>query len=138
MSQENVEIVARLFEAYREGMASGDAGAWFDSAYLADDAEWIYPPALGHGTYRGREGFLEFMRVWTEDFEHWSADLERLIDAGDRGVVGLFRQSAVGRASGVPVELHGAVVYELEGGRVVRMRSFGDSDEALRAVGLSE
>jgi ketosteroid isomerase-like protein len=138
MSQENVKIVRRLFEAFREGMERGDAGAWFDSEYLADDAEWVYPPAMGLGTYRGRGGFLEFMRVWTEDFEGWSAELERVIDVGDDGVVGLLRQSAVGKASGATVELHGAVIYELDGRRVVRMRSFRDAAEAFEAVGVSE
>jgi ketosteroid isomerase-like protein len=139
MSEENVEIVRRLFEVFRQGMERGDLGAWFDSEDLADDFEWITPPGVpGLGTYRGREGFLEFMRIWTEDFEDWSVELEGLIDAGDDRVVGLFHQRGTGKESGVPVELHQALVYELEGGRVTRMRNYIDPADALKAVGLSE
>src|SRR5688572_17632001 len=113
MSEPDVEIVRRLFEVFRKGMERGDLGAWFDSEDLADDFEWITTPGVpGLGTYRGREGFLEFMRIWTEDFEDWSVELEGLIDAGDDRVVGLFHQRATGKESGVPVELHQALVYE--------------------------
>jgi ketosteroid isomerase-like protein len=140
MSQEKVEVVRRVFEAFRKGMERGDLGAWFDSEDIADEAEWITPPGAlgGLGTYRGREGFLEFMRIWTENFEDWSVELEGLIDADDDRVVGLFRQRATGKRSGVPVELHQALVYELERGRVIRIRNYIDPAEALKAVGLPE
>jgi ketosteroid isomerase-like protein len=88
--------------------------------------------------YRGREGFAEFMRFWTEDFDHFTLRLERLIDVGDDRVVALFHHIAAGKASGVPVELHQGVVYELEGGRVIRCRSYPDHAGALEAAGLSE
>jgi hypothetical protein len=39
----------------------------------------------------------------------------------------------------VPVELHQALVYELEeGGRVIRIRNYFDQADALEAAGLSE
>ena len=75
------------------------------------------------------------MGTWTEDFE-WSIDLERLIDAGDDRVVAMFHQHATGKASGATVELHMALLYELENRRVIRMRNFLDRAEALEAVGL--
>jgi ketosteroid isomerase-like protein len=84
----------------------------------------------------GREGFVEFMRTWTEDFEDWSIRLERLIDAGNDRVVALLHQAATGKGSGVPVELHFALLYELEAGRVVRMRNYVDLAQALEAAGL--
>ena len=78
------------------------------------------------------------MRTWTEDFEDFSIELERVIDAGDDRVVGLFRQTATGKGSGAPVELHTGLVYELEDGRIIRMRNFLDPAEALEAAGLQE
>jgi ketosteroid isomerase-like protein len=139
MSQENVEIVARSFEAFQEGMRRGDLAVWFDSEDLADDFEWVIPPeVVGLGTYRGREGFLEFMRAWTEDYENWSIDLERVIDAGEDRVVGVFHHRAIGKASGVPIELVQGIVWELADGRVVRMRNYMTPAEALEAAGLSE
>lgn len=132
-----MEIVRQVFETFSEGVERGDYGGWFESAHVAEDLEWI-TPGVGLGTYRGRAAFLEFMAIWTEDSEAWSFELERLIDAGDDRVVGLFLQTATGRASGVPVELHQGLVYELEGGRVIRIRNYFDPADALEAAGLSE
>jgi ketosteroid isomerase-like protein len=138
MSEENVEIVRCLFEVFREGLQRGDLAAGFDAGYVADDLEWIALPGVGLGTYRGREGFIEFMRLWTGEFEDWSIELEQVIDAGDDRVVATYRQTATGKASGVPVELHQGAVHELEGGRVIRIRHYPSPAEALEAAGLSE
>jgi ketosteroid isomerase-like protein len=142
MSQENVEIVRRGIHEFQAGLARGEPGAIFDSEFVAPDAEWITDPnpntAVGlRPVYRGRDGFVEFMGTWTEDFD-WSIDLERLIDAGDDRVVAMFHQHATGRASGATVEMHMAVLHELENGRVIRMRNFLDPAEALEAAGLRE
>ena len=134
-----MEIVRRLFGAFQTGMERGDLTVWFDSQDLADDFEWITPPEVaGLGTYRGREEFLEFMRAWTEDFEDWSVELERVIDAGEDRVVGVIHQRAKGKGSGVPIELVQGFVWELEDGRVVRMRNYVTPADALEAAGLSE
>jgi ketosteroid isomerase-like protein len=139
MSRENVEVVRRAFEEFRAGLAGGDPAAPFDSGLNAPDAEWVLPPNSPgfRKVYRGRAGFLEFMKTWTEDFE-WSIELERVIDAGDDRVVGLFHQRATGKGSGVPVELHMGLLYELRDGRIIRMTNFLDPAEALEAAGLSE
>jgi ketosteroid isomerase-like protein len=139
MSRENVEVVRRVFEAFRAGLGRGDPGAAYDDTdVLAADAEWVAVRDLGAEVFRGRDGFIEFMRRWTEDFEDWDIQLDRLIDAGEDRVVAVFHQTAKGRASGVPVELNVAIVYDLERGRVVRMRNYLDLHEALEAAGQGE
>jgi ketosteroid isomerase-like protein len=139
MSEENIEIVRRVFEAFQAGLVRGDPAAVFDSGVVASDAEWIMPPRSPgfRSVYRGRDGFLEFMRTWTEDFD-WSIELERVMDAGNDRVVAVFHQRATGKGSGVPVELHMGLLYELQDGRVIRMRNFLDPAEALEAAGLRE
>jgi ketosteroid isomerase-like protein len=140
MSEENVEVVQRLLEAFNAGWERGDPGALFDSGTVADDLEFVVFPGLpGHPpSYRGRDGFTAFMRIWTEDFEGWSIEYERLIEAPDNRVVALTLQRATGKGSGAPVELHFGQVFEIEDGRVIRMRNFPDFAEALEAAGLSE
>ena len=139
MSQENVEVVRRTWEAFLAGMEHGEFDAWLDSEDIVDDFEWITADLPGtRATYRGREAFHEFMSTWIEDFETWSVELDRLIDASDDRVVALFHQRATGKRSGVPVELQQGLVYELQDRRVVRMRNYADPDEALKAVGLAE
>jgi ketosteroid isomerase-like protein len=140
MSQENVEIVRRGFEAFQAGLAADNPAAAFDAGLTPPDAEWIMPPSTPgfRQVYKGRDEFLDFLSTWTEDFEDFSIELERLIDAGDDRVVGLFHQRGIGKGSGAPVEVHTALVYELQNGQVVRMWVYLDPAEALEAAGLSE
>jgi ketosteroid isomerase-like protein len=139
MSQENVEIVRRVFEEFQAGMERGDPGAGFDTEAVADDSEFITAvPIEGRSVWRGRDGFVEFMRAWTEDFDDYSTRVERLIDAGDDRVVALTRLTATGKASGVPVELNLGVVCDLEDGRIARVRNYLSHAEAIEAVGLRE
>ena len=138
MSEENVEIVRRITEAAARELERGDPGgaAAFDSETVADDFEWILPD--GVQSHRGPDGIRKFMRTWTEDFEDWSFEIERLIAAPDDRVVVLSRQWGTGKGSGVPVEWHLGQVWELEDGRVTRIRNFLEPAEALEAAGLSE
>ncbi len=139
MAQENLEIARRLFEEFQAGLERGDPGAWFDSEAVADDHEWIVPTPLdGRSVWRGRDGFVEFVRTWTDQFDGWSIRVERWIDADEERVVALTRQWATGKGSGVPVELPLGQVWEFEAGRVARMRNYFTHAEALEAVGLSE
>jgi ketosteroid isomerase-like protein len=139
MSQEQVEVVRRVYDEFQAAMARGDPGAVFDSEAATDDFEWITNPEFeGRSVWRGREGFVEFVRTWTEEFEDWSIRHERLIDAGDDRVVVLTHQSATGKASGAPVEWKNGQVWELEDGRVIRARNYLNHADALQAAGLSE
>jgi ketosteroid isomerase-like protein len=141
MSEENVEIVRRVIEGFQAGVERGDfVNAPETSELLADGYEWILEagPVTERQVWRGREGFLEFIRDWTEDFPDWSARVERLIGAGDDRVVALTSQSGTGKGSGVPVELNLGQVYEFVEGRIVRVRNYQSHAEALEAVGLAE
>jgi ketosteroid isomerase-like protein len=138
MSQENVEIVRGIIEAFESGAERGDFEAAWETGAVAPDVEWVAFAELEQRSFTGREGFVEFMRRWTEDFEGWSAQVERLVDAGNDRVVGFLHQTATGKGSGVPVEQDYAIIYELKGGRLVRMRAYVDRAQALQAAGLSE
>lgn len=139
MSEENVEIVRRMLEAWRLGIERNDPAAVFESGTVAPDLEWIPSRGFpGPSIYRSREGVVEYFRTWTEDFDGWSFEVERLIEApGDR-VVALIHQTATGKGSGASVEMDAGFVYELEGGQVIRIRNYVDPAEALEAAGLPE
>ena len=120
-------------------MERGDPGAFYDPGTVAVDAEWIVHEGFeGRTVWAGREAFVEFMRTWTEQFEDWSLQVERLIDASDDRVVALTHQSGTGKASGVPVELNLGLVNELRDGRIIRITNYLTHAEALEAAGLSE
>lgn len=139
MSRENVECVERVFEEFHAGLERGDPGRGFDTGLFADDFEWIAPTPLdGSSVWRGRQGFVEFMRTWTEQFDGWAIEVERWIDVGEDRVVTLTRQSGTGKVSGAPVELALGQIWEFEAGRIARTRNFLTHAEALEAAGLNE
>ena len=147
MSQENVEAVRRAFEIAQEGMRRGDHGAAFDEAVregvLASDVDWRGGERGGAGVAGledvvGRDGYVEFLRRWTEDFNHLVMEAERFIDVDDEPVILISRWSGTGRGSGAPVEMRTGAVYWVRAGRIVRVIPSVDPNHTLKAVGLSE
>jgi ketosteroid isomerase-like protein len=139
MSQENVEIVRRADDAFLAGLARGDFTGGFATGLVSEDHELIVVAEFpGPRSYRGREGLVEFVRRWTEDFERFSIQREELIDAGNGRVFASHKQSAIGKGSGVPMEVEYFSVFEVENGKLVRIRHYLDRDEALEAAGLRE
>jgi ketosteroid isomerase-like protein len=147
MSQENVEVVRRGFELLAEGLRRGDPGYTFDACVR----EGIVTPDIavnagvrggvgvaGIDDVVGRDGWIEFMGSWSEDFEEFTIEAEEIIDAGDDRVVVISRNRGTGRASGAPVGAHFGAVYTLKAGRVTRGDFFVKPSHALRAAGLSE
>ena len=128
MSQENVEIVRRAWQA----SDVESLFAFYDQAIVWESH---YGPISG--VYRGHEGVRQFFREWTEPLETFHARAETFIDAGESVVVGALI-SARGKASGVEGEMPQGMVYKLRNGLVTRVDLFESKDKALEAVGLSE
>jgi ketosteroid isomerase-like protein len=78
------------------------------------------------------------LRTWTEQFDDWTFQVDRLIDAGDDRVVVLIHQRGTGKESGVPVEWNSGVVFELRDGRIIRATNYSTLADALEAAGLRE
>jgi hypothetical protein len=132
MSQENVEIVRRGFEAF----ASGDVAAML--ARIDDDlVTRRLAPMPDPGTWHGREGFLDVFVEWTEAFDEFTAKAEELIDAGDH-VVARVTQEGRGAGSGVPVTATFWFVYSTRDGKIVTWDMYSTRSQAFAAVGLEE
>ena len=136
MSQENVEIVRRIYDA----VARRDVATPFD--FYAKDIVWDLsnwrPAELDpRPVYTGHDGVRE---AWRDRLSAWGEvdfEVEELIEAGDR-VVAVIRDRQVGRSSGVPIEAAHAAVWTLADGKVTRLQVFDHCQQALEAVGLSE
>ena len=138
MSQENVEVVRRIWDLYAAGTPEAVA-ATFDEGLLAPDSTFTPAEEVpGSATSVGREGFMKFLGAWDAEFGEWSLRVEEIIDAGDDRVVVFLQQSGLGRASGAAVEARLATVYKLAGGQVVDRRDYTDLSQALAAAGLSD
>src|SRR3712207_6734543 len=93
----------------------------------ADDFVWDMTTAEWPetGEYHGVEGVREFFRQWLGAFDDWSYELQDVIEAEDGRVVVLGVQRGVNRGAAVPVEMHLAQVWTLDGeGRALRMEMY--------------
>ena len=139
MSEQDAGIVRRAFAEFQKGNDEGNPAAAFDLGFMADDFKWILPaeaPGL-RPVYEGREGWIQFMHDWTDDFV-WAIEVEEVVDVGDGRVIVNTVQRATGKASGVPVDLHMGAVWTVVEGKVVSAENFLDPAEALAAAGLSD
>jgi len=126
MSQENVEIVRKLFEAYPRGE---DVAGLFDPGVVWNPAD--------EQPMEGLDEARAHVKRWESDWEQLDTKPEKFIDAGDRVVV-TVHLAGRGRASGIDVDARYYSVYTLHEGKITRMDEFADEQEALEAVGLSE
>jgi len=136
MSQENVEIVRRIYDAVDRGDAA-TVLELYDPDIQWDFARSPFRNLFKHDLYRGRDGLRSFIRErYEEAWESIEDELEELIDA-DEHVVSIITSRGRGRASGVEVEKTHAGVWTMRGGKVSRVE-WMSRGEALEAAGLSE
>jgi ketosteroid isomerase-like protein len=136
MSQQNVEIVRRMYEAWLASDFSTVYATLDESIELNPDPEaaWV---GIGE-VYRGHDGMRSYMRSVYEAFDEYRPEIEQLIDAGDQ-VLTLAIEHGRGRGSGAEVEAHKtAHLWTLRDGKAVRLDLYLNRDEALKAVGLEE
>ena len=132
MSQENVDLVRRTFEAF----ARGEFDAAF-SAFLAD-SEWCTArDEPDQGTYRGIAALREFAgslsEAWADRFEDLM-EFEGFIDRGDWVIVP-WTARLRGRGSGIPIDVMETYAVQLRDGKIVRVDEYRTKEQALEAVG---
>ena len=133
MSEENVEILRRLYEQWATGDLSPD---FFDPEveYSRIGAE---TPDM-EGRWLGLDGLRTAMLEYLRPFSDLRIEAERIIDlSGDRVLV-LSRQTAHGKHSGVPIEHELGDLFTLRDGKIVRYDSYWNRADALEAAGLRE
>ena len=133
MSQENVEIVRQVVEAFNrrdlEAMVQR-----FDP-----EIEWepVGPAAVERPVYRGRDEVSSGFAATWETWELFQVEERELRDLGD-SVVWLGHARLRGGASHVELDQEFAVHFLVRDGKVVRLRGFLTWQEALEAAGLRE
>ena len=135
MSQENVEIVRRMAEALNHRDVAGIVEE------VNPEVEWH--PAIqalvgGNATvYRGPGGVREMMRDFYDTFADLQLEVLETRESGDR-VVLIGHLRVRGKVSGVDAESPVAYLVSFRNGKVIRVRTYLDPSEALKAVGLRE
>lgn len=132
MSQENLEIVQAVFDAYFRGD---------EPALLALAAPDIvitqFPEQVDSGEYLGHEGFRRVMADWIGSWDDWSIEILGAREVGDL-VLANARQRGRGKGSGAPMEAEATFVFTVRKGLIARWQMFSSEKQALQAVGLAE
>ena len=128
MSEQNVEVVRRIYAAWSDGFAG----------LLDSEVEWVNPPdAVEAGTHTGVEAFAAAASSVTETFAGSHVEFNEFIDSGDRVVV-LGTMRGRGRVSGVEFERAMGYLWTIRDGKAIRFEWFSEPGRALEAAGLRE
>ena len=134
MSQENVELVRRGFDAFNRR----DRSAWLALAH--PDLEWL-PPAdwPENAMVCGSEAVWDFAVKSNEPWEKgFSYELIELIDCENDVVAAHVGRRVRGKASGIEAEFEYWAVLTFSNGKLLRSELFTDRAQALEAAGLEE
>jgi uncharacterized protein len=133
MSQENVETVRGVYEAFDKGDMPQVLGQMEQSIEWNEAENFIY---ADRNPYVGPQAILEgvFMRLGTE-WDGFKVTPEEWLDAGHRVVV-LGTYSGTHRATGKKVRAQFAHVWGVREGRVVRFQQYTDTKQFAEAVAV--
>jgi ketosteroid isomerase-like protein len=129
MSQENIEIVRRFYEAFNRG----DVDGW--TRLMSPNVEFVSLERGGGAV--GAEQLVRDMDELTSEFASYEVFPEDFHDAGEQIVV-VLRRSARSPRSPASIEDRFSQVISIQDGRIVRFQSFFGVEEALEAAGLRE
>ena len=129
MSQENVQIVRRVYEQWARGDFSG--GDAFHPEVEFEMVDWP-----GRDRSRGLEEMREAWQAALAAWDDFRAEPTDFIETGPYVVV-LTHATARGKGSGAAVTADTATVWTIEAGRVVRLALHWNQADALEAAGLS-
>jgi ketosteroid isomerase-like protein len=135
MSQENVEIVRRLYAAAAQ--RDNEAVYALYDPEIVWDASRTERGGMTGPIVRGHASLRQWLRDWYGAWENIHDELEELIDAHPE-VISVMTQRGTGRGSGVEVADRLATIWTVSEGRITRATWFPTREEALEAAGLSE
>ena len=131
MSQENVDVVRRMYAAFNRG--DEDALAELaDPGIVIDATRLTFNP----NTYVGHQGLRDIGAQMHDVWQEIRFDPREFVDLGERVVV-VERLIGKGKGSGIEVAQSWGAIWTVRDGRVVRMElGYADRDAALAAAEL--
>jgi ketosteroid isomerase-like protein len=131
MSQENVELVRAVFEAFNRRD--------FDAALALghDSISWRTLFSVETDVLRGKQ---QIRAAWERQIEALDVhiDVLELTPLDETRVLAVGKWRGRGSESGAPVEQTAVQVFTVEDGRLRSVETYASRDEALEAARLSE
>jgi ketosteroid isomerase-like protein len=102
-------------------------------AVLTEDVEVYASPEMANaGEYRGHEGFVSWIRAWTDAWDETSADVTDNTPVGERHVVTTIHQEGRGRG-GIEVSMQLAFLFDVnDEGLCTYLAMLPTPEEAIR------
>jgi uncharacterized protein len=131
MSNENVEIVRAIYEAFGRGDVPAVLGRMDEAIEWREAENFLY---ADRNPYVGPQAVLEgvFMRLGAE-WDEFTVTPAEWLGAGEHVVV-LGTYSGAYKATGRDVRAQFAHVWGLKGGRVVRFQQYTDTRQFAEAT----
>ena len=131
MSAEQLEILRALNRAFNSG------GDW--PSFYAPDAE-LHMPAdwPDDPVYYGLDGLHAALGAWRGGFDEYHWREERLIDAGDDCVVGLYYHRGRDKQGGAWIDQAIGRVFTFAGEKIARLDGYFSWEAAMRAADVAE
>ena len=131
MSQENVEIIQAVIDAWNRG----DWDATLNDAAPSFELDFSRSVGPGRGIY-SLDQMGEYFREFTKAWESLRLEADEFIEVGEH-VVMPNTLHAQGR-DGIEVQARAAWVWTIRDGSITRLCFYQERREALEAAGLSE
>jgi ketosteroid isomerase-like protein len=129
----NLDLVRSIFEAWERGDVS--SAEWADP-----EIEFVLADGPAPGIATGLSAMADSMRDFLQLWEEWSVQADDYLELDDERILVLNRYKARGKTSGLElgqIGAHGANLFQIRGGRVIRLACYLDREQALADVGLS-
>jgi ketosteroid isomerase-like protein len=134
MSQENVEVVRRVYDtADKKGWDAAIA-----SPVIHDDAELTFKAGPQAGTHKGREQVRAVFNDLLGGFETWVVEPLELIESGDQVVAIINNRFRPRGGTSGEFEYRNGSVWTIRDGTVRSVVGYPTPEAALEAAGLRE
>jgi ketosteroid isomerase-like protein len=133
MSQEDVEIVRSVFQAFEQGDLETILSHCDEDIEITQAVELI--GASRH--QRGHAGVLEAFAIWPEQWDDYRVEILHLSDLGEHVLAATVNRGR-GKDSGVEVEMPFTFLFTVHEGKITRWRLFMHEEQALEAAKLAE
>jgi ketosteroid isomerase-like protein len=129
MSEQSVEFVEGIYEAFARGDVPAVLGAF------TDDIEWFETEGMPYGgLHRGGEAVAQnVFGPIAEDVEGFAVTPEELIGSGGT-VAAVVRYTGTGKATGKTLDLPAVHVWDIRDGKATRFRQFIDTVKFAQVV----
>jgi ketosteroid isomerase-like protein len=133
MSQENVEIARRAYDAFQRNGIEGLM------PFLDEEIEWRNPEDSPiAGAWHGHDGVRDWFAQVSEAFGEMTFTPDEIREVSEGRILVLLHSRLTGAGSGVRMDVPFAHLIDMKAARATALRMYSDQRKALEAAGLSE